>query len=169
MKADFIEAFYEPVDEPVFCDLCLDFDGVLHLYTTPYSNAATIPDPPVPGALQALRRYIHTGAFTIAVFSTRSTQPGGIEAMKVWIEKYDDSPRTERLVDRLVFPTTKPAAKVYIDDRGYRFTGQFPSVDEMIGLFRPWNAALKKPKVRIVTDVARQAVITNIDPGKEGA
>lgn len=152
MKPDFVEAFYEPVDDPVFCDLCFDFDGVLHIYTTPWTDAATVSDPPVPGALRAVNRYLNAEMpLTVAVYSARSAQPGGIEAMQAWIERYDDSPRTDRLVDRLLFPTTKPAAKVYIDDRGYRFTGEFPSVDAIVGLFSPWNAALKKPKVNIDT------------------
>lgn len=152
MHPDFVEGFYERVDDPVFCDLCIDFDGVLHMYITPWSDAATISDPPVPGALEALNRYLDAEfPLSVAVYSARSAQPGGIEAMQAWIDKYDSSPRTDRLVDRLLFPTTKPAAKVYIDDRGYRFTGQFPSVDELVELFSPWNAALKKPKVNIET------------------
>lgn len=34
--------------------LCVDFDGVIHLYTTPWTNAFTISDGPVPGALEWL-------------------------------------------------------------------------------------------------------------------
>lgn len=38
-------------DRPQRYTLAVDFDGVLHQYTTPWSNAATIPDPPVDGAI----------------------------------------------------------------------------------------------------------------------
>ena len=32
--------------------ICLDFDGVIHSYTSGWKGAAVIPDPPVPGALE---------------------------------------------------------------------------------------------------------------------
>jgi len=34
--------------------LCVDFDGVIHSYTSKWVDEATIPDPPVPGALRWL-------------------------------------------------------------------------------------------------------------------
>lgn len=36
--------------------VAVDFDGVLHRYDTPWINAATIPDPPVDGAIEWLSR-----------------------------------------------------------------------------------------------------------------
>jgi hypothetical protein len=37
--------------------LCLDFDGVIHGYQSGWQGANVIPDPPVPGAIEALLTY----------------------------------------------------------------------------------------------------------------
>lgn len=63
--------------------LCLDFDGVLHSYTTKWVNARTIPDPPVEGAMQTLLRYMEH--FEVHILSSRSHQWGGRRAMKRWL------------------------------------------------------------------------------------
>lgn len=63
--------------------LCLDFDGVIHSYTSGWQGAAVIPDPPVPGWLCFLCDA--SRHFRIAIFSSRSSQPGGIDAMKAWL------------------------------------------------------------------------------------
>ena len=50
-----------------------------------------------------------------------------------WIDHHDAAtqhPEHEPLVDQLLFPHYKPAAKVYLDDRAIRFEGKFPSVDD---------------------------------------
>lgn len=65
--------------------LCLDFDGVLHWYRNGWKGADIIDDEPVPGAVdfvQSAQAY-----FTIVIYSSRSSHPGGIEAMRVWMEK----------------------------------------------------------------------------------
>lgn len=41
-------------------------------------------------------------------------------------------------VERIKFPTRKPAAFLTIDDRCICFKGVFPSLAE-IAVFRPWN------------------------------
>lgn len=56
----------------------------------------------------------------------------GIEAMKKWMRRYGFP------VDRIAFPDHKPPAIISIDDRGCRFEGEWPSVDEIKG-FKPWN------------------------------
>lgn len=63
--------------------LCLDFDGVLHSYSSGWKGARVIPDPPVPGALEfVIDAMSH---FKVAVFSSRSHQWGGRRAMKRWL------------------------------------------------------------------------------------
>lgn len=66
--------------------LCLDFDGVLHSYSTPWIGHCDIPDPPVDGAMAFLQRV--AGDFEVAIYSARSHYEGGIEAMRAWVEHW---------------------------------------------------------------------------------
>jgi len=66
--------------------LCLDFDGVIHSYKSPWKNARHIPDPPVPGALGFIIQAL--SYFEVAVFSSRSHQWGGRRAMRHWLHKH---------------------------------------------------------------------------------
>jgi len=116
--------------------LCLDFDGVIHSYTSGWKGADVIPDPPVEGAFETIQEYCQK--FSVNIFSSRSHQTGGIGAMKAWFFKhgwpcYDDG----KPID-IVFPEHKPAAIVTIDDRAITFDGTFPSISTIFR-FRPWN------------------------------
>ena len=136
---------YSPTDT-VFADICLDFDGVIHSYTSGWQKDATvIPDPPVEGAIDAIYQYLADG-FSIAIYSARSNQDGGINAMRRWLRDHDtrvrETPRDQEAMplDYLVkFPKSKPAAKIYIDDRGLRFEGVFPDSETIRKLFTTWN------------------------------
>jgi len=123
--------------------LSLDFDGVLHLYSSGWKGADVIPDPPVPGAIQALLGYMEH--FQVAIFSSRSGQEGGLGAMRAWLVDHltleveglsvDDA---KSIVADIQWPTEKPPAHVTIDDRAFQFEGVWPSV-ELIAEFKPWN------------------------------
>lgn len=122
--------------------LCLDFDGVLHSYTSGWKGADNIPDRPVEGAMDFIREAVNH--FQVHIFSARSNQEGGIFAMRKWLWKYliSKDPHTEELnMDvyyQIEFPTVKPPAFVSIDDRCLLFTGVFPSMGDLID-FKPWN------------------------------
>ena len=114
-----------------FADICCDLDGVLHSYASGWQKDATvIPDPPVEGAIETLYTYLDAG-LSIAIFSARSAQPVGIQAMREWLSKHDREYRYQNSIlhnvphlnDVIFMPDHKPAAKVYIDDRGFRFEG----------------------------------------------
>ena len=127
--------------------LCLDFDGVLHSYASGWKGAAVIPDPPVPGAIAFLYEAIQY--FEVHIYSSRSHQPGGIDAMMDWIAKWEASwrqdqidigrptPRTSLLLN-IKFPVEKPAAFLTIDDRALTFTGTWPAMTTLLA-FKPWN------------------------------
>lgn len=131
--------------------LCIDFDGVLHLYDGTWGGEATITGPAVPGAIAALQHYLRVG-FSIAIFSTRSRTEEGRRAMCHWLNEngvphpwisYGDvyeppegySLRSKQTQIR--FPLTKPPAWLYIDDRAWRFDGTFPTVEALSG-FQTW-------------------------------
>jgi hypothetical protein len=129
------------VDKPI---LCLDFDGVIHSYTSGWKGPRNIPDPPVPGAIEWIRsllgcpenegigsRYLD---FRIAIYYSRSRYWFARVAIKRWLEKHGLTKYEIELID---FPTEKPPAFLTIDDRAVTFTGRFPSAEEM-KTFRPW-------------------------------
>jgi hypothetical protein len=121
--------------------LCLDFDGVVHSYTTPWVAPEIIPDPPVTGALAFIQEALKT--FRVVIYSSRST-PGGIRAMQIWLreqayenQKHLDKPDLGWLLE-VEWPTQKPAAFLTIDDRAIMFTGTWPAVADLVA-FKPWN------------------------------
>ena len=128
--------------------LCVDFDGVLHSYTSGWQGADVINDPPVPAALLWLKYMCSRTDYEIHIYSARSKQQGGIKAMKEWLIKHfcklspgmpEVLEGARNLVEQdLTFPTEKPPAYLTIDDRAICFRGTFPSVLEMDN-FKPWN------------------------------
>ena len=124
--------------------LVLDFDGVLNSYTSGWKGADVIPDPPVPGAMAFL--WDATDHFRVAIFSSRSNQPGGLKAMINWTARHfrdhfpgpADRTMVEAKLHQIEWPTEKPPAMVTIDDRAITFTGTWPDI-EILKLFKPWN------------------------------
>jgi hypothetical protein len=121
--------------------LCLDFDGVIHSYSSGWKGADVVSDPPVPGAIAFLREAVKH--FRVAIFSSRSNQPGGMEAMQMFIGQHV---HRERLSDQEIlswaseieWPKEKPPALVTIDDRAITFDGTWPDM-AALAAFKPWN------------------------------
>lgn len=124
--------------------LCLDFDGVFHLYSQGWKGPTEIYDGVVPGSIDWLEAIAaHTNeegekAFDPQIYSSRSKHAGGIAAMEKWFIKHGLSTDTLCL---LVFPTEKPAAWLTIDDRCFQFRGLFPTPDFLIN-YKAW---MKRP------------------------
>lgn len=120
--------------------LCLDFDGVCHSYTSGWKGADVIPDQHVPGLFEFLEEACKV--FDIQVFSSRSCQPGGRDAMAAWLvaerKRWRESGGQGSEVLTISFPEEKPPALVTLDDRAVTFVGTWPSVDELAA-FKPWN------------------------------
>ena len=116
-------------------NICIDFDGVLHSYTSPWAGADRVLDPPVDGAIEWLRELIAAEKFRPMIYSSRSDQEGGVKAMKLWLM---DNGLTLEELEQLEFPTTKPSPFLTIDDRAVCFEGEFPSLQAMSD-FKPWN------------------------------
>ena len=126
--------------------LCLDFDGVLHSYSSGWKGASNIPDNPVDGAIEWLDSLVEDGeavcamaprfrTFDVCIYSSRSSQFGGRRAMRKWLLKHGF--RKDK-IENLRFPLVKPAAQMTIDDRALTFNGTFPTIIEMKS-FKPWN------------------------------
>lgn len=126
--------------------LCVDFDGVLHSYSSGWKGPRKIPDPPVPGAIEWLDSLVEDGEsvcamsprfrdFDVCIYSSRSRYWGGRRAMKKWLVKWGFR---EDKIEKIRFPLMKPAAFLQIDDRAITFNGEFPTVKDMLA-FKPWN------------------------------
>lgn len=111
--------------------VAVDFDGVIHSYESPWRGHQCIDDEPVPGAIDALNRLVED--FEVVIFTTRGGIPEGRSAVSAYIERHGGPAD-------LVVTDKKPAALVYIDDRGYRFTGDnWPTAQDIHERLRPWN------------------------------
>lgn len=148
--------------------ITLDFDGVIHSYSSGWKGARTIVDPPVPGALNFIADAMEH--FNIAILSSRSHQWGGRTAMKNWLRRHvfeamDDETAHPKLHKVAIFvaastmepwditrrdaarifvckkiewPLFKPASHISIDDRGLNFNGIWPDIEDLKA-FKPWN------------------------------
>jgi hypothetical protein len=111
--------------------LCLDYDGVIHSFTSGWQGVNRTPDPPVPGSIE----FIHKASdvFKIAVHSSRSRNGLGIAAMRDYLRKHmtlyfkGDFGAAWALLSKIDFPHFKPNSFVSIDDRAVRFNGDWSS------------------------------------------
>lgn len=80
--------------------------------------------------------------FTVAIYSSRSHQPGGQDAMRAWLQEWAerDSPAGADLgfLKRIQWPREKPGAFVTLDDRALTFNGEWPRMEKLLA-FRPWH------------------------------
>ena len=119
--------------------LCVDFDGVIHSYTSAWIDEKTIPDPPVPGALRWLNEAAKV--FDVVIYSSRSKSSAGREAMRTWLEDWaKDEGLPDKALNEIGFAHEKPAAFLTIDDRAIQFDGDWAPLDpEKLRQFKPWN------------------------------
>lgn len=127
--------------------IAVDFDGVLHSYTSGWTGQLDIADPPVPGAFAWLTRVV--AHYEVVIYSARLNPRGTplpvvIGAFRAWFRRHG---LPEETLEKLHFWTEigKPMALVYVDDRGYRFEGHFPEPSEIRAMV-PWKAALTEPE-----------------------
>ena len=121
--------------------LAVDFDGVLHSYTSGWQGADVVGDPPVPEAIKFLREAVKH--FTVCISSSRSREPDGIVAMREWLgrwalEQRESDDEDLAWLSEIEWPVFKPAAFLTIDDRAWRFLGWFPEPADLLD-FKPWN------------------------------
>lgn len=97
--------------------IALDFDGVLHSYTRGYTGPEPL-DPPVEGAVEFCHWLARNG-FNPVVVTARirsgSTATRDWVVVQKWLQRHKFPPMT--------VTNRKVAAALYIDDRGWRFTG----------------------------------------------
>lgn len=111
--------------------IALDFDGVLHDYKRDFVSFEIISSGPVPGAREWCWEVWMGGKADLIVSSGRCVSAAGIAAILEWLDRWDFPP--------MPVSPVKPVAHVYIDDRAYRFDGDWSSVkvDDFVK-FRAW-------------------------------
>lgn len=124
--------------------LCLDFDGVIHSYTSGWHGDTVISDPVTVGFFEWLDEAAQH--FKIVVYSSRSKNPKACDAMALWMAKqrlmWRENGGTSSIKDGspvdIEFAHEKPAAFLTIDDRAIQFDGTWPNVADLLS-FKPWN------------------------------
>ena len=116
----------------------VDFDGVIHAYTTRWTVPEEIHDGPVPGAIEWLKACLSSGV-EIALFTARmhAGLPEVRAALTAWFLEHG---MTAEEIEQMKFVTGKPHGDLYIDDRSYKFRGRFP-VEREARAHRQWNKA----------------------------
>lgn len=129
--------------------LCLDFDGVIHSYTSGWQGMGVCDDPPVPGTLKFLLEA--TRHYRVHVYSSRSRSIRGRRAMRRYFRRHFRIPLTfspnhdhDWLDEAIEMPWFKPPALLTIDDRALTFTGNWADFSpKILKGFQPWN---KRPR-----------------------
>lgn len=131
--------------------LCVDFDGVIHSYSSGWQGPDIVSDPPVAGALRWLWRALDH--WDVQIYSSRSKHPEGIEAMRTYMVEegakefgmgHPMGQLRRDLAEPYQYPVKfvaeKPAAFLTIDDRAICFDGDWSALDPADLLnFKPWN------------------------------
>ena len=129
--------------------IAVDFDGVIHQHTSPWIAPHIIQDSPIPGSLVWL--WDMNQKFKVVIFTTRGRTWRGRRAVKKYLKLWS-SPKQwasyevfmgthyKKFVglEEIEVTDRKPAALIYIDDRAFRFSGTFPS-SEQIHRAHPWK------------------------------
>lgn len=128
--------------------LCIDYDGVIHDYTKGWQDGSIYGNI-VPGFIAWVAE-THAKGFDIVIYSSRSKAPGGIEAMRAWLERQLAGrlmpTEAAHWMSLLSFAHEKPAAWLTIDDRAIRFDGDWTAPElqpDALRAFRPWNSRPK--------------------------
>ena len=98
--------------------IALDFDGVLHSYRRGWIALAP-EDPPMEGAKEFVEALLAMG-YEVLVFTTRAETAHGDNCTHAWLLKHG--------FPRLGITHHKPKALLYINDRGWRFDGNFAPI-----------------------------------------
>lgn len=100
--------------------IAIDFDGVIHSYVSGWTG--DVPrDNPMPGVEDALIKMKEDG-WTLKILSTRKKEFIEAWLVKHGLDKYIDDVCNEKI-----------PAKLYIDDRGYRFENWNDTLDFIKG------------------------------------
>jgi hypothetical protein len=108
--------------------IAIDFDGVIHSFTSGWQGALKANDPIVPGIKEVIAELRQD--YRVIVMSSRCLHPGGTKTIETYLNKYGI------IVDGIT--GEKIPALVYVDDRAITFRQAEGMVDQ-IRKFEPWH------------------------------
>lgn len=91
--------------------ICFDFDGVIHSYISGWKGITVIPDPPVIGIREFIKKVIIK--YKIVIFSARAESEEGRTAIACYMRDND--------IPFDYITCKKLPAILYVDDRAIRF------------------------------------------------
>ena len=109
--------------------VAIDFDGVIHSYTSGWQGADKCPDPLVEGIDEVIKDLRKD--YKVIIVSSRAETVEGRLAIRNYLKKYNIE------VDGI--DCRKPPAIVYIDDRAICFNGDTTNLAEQVRNFKPWT------------------------------
>lgn len=116
--------------------ISIDFDGVICLHDNPryWTAPADITGRANPDALRFIHAALEAG-FDVVVHSCRFHDLGAAQEVKHWIIRWAAEELGNHAADyigwRLQYSLTKPRARIYIDDHGFRYEGSFPQLEDI--------------------------------------
>jgi hypothetical protein len=119
--------------------VAVDFDGVIHSYTSGWQGADVIPDPPIEGAIEFLNEVIEE--FTLVIFTTRAGDEEARRAIMAWLMEHGFKGEYVEITN------VKGPAIFYLDDRAWRFRGRFPTLSQIKRAY-PWRVGEPLPGER---------------------
>lgn len=117
-------------------EIAIDFDGVLHLYSSGWTGHDNVADGPVSDMsipwLVALAKEFGPNKVCIHTcrLSVPQQAPEAAEAIRAWLVTHG---MDRELADEIHYwdKPGKPNARLYIDDRAFHFDGTYPTPDEI--------------------------------------
>ena len=122
--------------------VAVDWDGVVGVFPKPEDG-----DRPVEGAMEGLYALFESG-WHIEFYSCGCNNPKRKQRMMDLLMDWSRDYLTENQIslnsffgiypDQINFPTKKPGAKIYVDDRGFQFKGWDTFLPDTLEGFRAW-------------------------------
>lgn len=104
----------------------LDYDGVIHSYTSGWTGSPVPEDPPVEGAKEFVQWLLDMGAEVVIITARiREQGDGNEQAIREWL-KFHEFPEIKTITN------VKLPCSVYVDDRGFRFNGDFTPLYDLL-------------------------------------
>jgi hypothetical protein len=119
--------------------ISVDFDGVLNDYVTGDFVYGLMRLCANAGAAAFMRRIVNNPYNKVYISSCRASTFEAVEEMRQWLLLVLGLTWTE--IGMIEITHMKPIADIYIDDRGYRFEGEFPTETQLAALLPTWLEA----------------------------